>query len=29
MDSIRLPPKLAEQTLGILKQKVCGITSPF
>jgi hypothetical protein len=29
MDSIRLPPKLAEQTLGILKQKVCGITSQF
>lgn len=29
MDSIRLPPKLAEQALGILKQKVCGIASPF
>jgi hypothetical protein len=24
MDSIRLPPKIAEQVLGILKEKVCG-----
>jgi hypothetical protein len=29
MDSIRLPTKLAEQAIGILKQNVCGIKSPF
>ncbi|HEY3419292.1 MAG TPA: PH domain-containing protein [Methanomassiliicoccales archaeon] len=29
MDAIRLPTKQAEQAIGILKNKVCGITSPF
>ncbi len=29
MDSIRLPTKLAEQAIGILKHNVCGIKSPF
>ncbi len=29
MDVIRLPTKLADQAMGILKQKVCGIGSPF
>jgi hypothetical protein len=29
MDSIRMPSKLADQTLVLLKHKVCGIASPF
>ena len=28
MDSIRLPPKVDEQVLGILKDKVCGRPGP-
>ena len=29
MDALRMPPKLAEQTLSYLKERVCGIRSPF
>lgn len=29
MDALRMPPKLAEQALSYLKEKVCGIKSPF
>jgi hypothetical protein len=29
MDSIRLPPKIAEQALGIIKDKVCRNPSPL
>ena len=29
LDSIRMPSKLADQALVLLKHKVCGITSPF
>jgi hypothetical protein len=29
MDSIRMPPKLADEALKYLKDKVCGIKSPF
>ena len=29
MDSIRLPPKSAEQVLGMIKDKVCRVPSPM
>ena len=29
MDSIRMPPKIADQAMTYLKEKVCGIKSPF
>ncbi len=29
MDALRMPPKLAEQALSYLKERVCGIKSPF